>query len=69
MEDAEVDSPQRVHRLFIRKAANHVEALCNLTYLICEEAVHPEKVRHYTSLSEQSLEALTQLLREHYEAV
>jgi len=31
---------------------------------MCEEAEHPEKVRHYASLSEQSLQSLTQLLRE-----
>ena len=64
MEDFETRIPRADHERFIRKAANHAEALSNLIYLMCEEAEHPEKVRHYASLSEQSLQSLSQLLRE-----
>ncbi|NYF90979.1 hypothetical protein RBB79_15295 [Tunturiibacter empetritectus] len=64
MNDRETNSSQTAHAAFLRKAANHTEALSNLIYLICEEAEHPAKVRHYASLSEHSLQALTQLLRE-----
>jgi hypothetical protein len=63
MEDFETGIPSVDHELFLRKAFNHTEALCNLIYLIGEEADHPEKVRHYASLSDQSLKSLTQLLR------
>ncbi|WP_158945986.1 hypothetical protein [Granulicella sp. S190] len=64
MEDSKADVPNPPDRLFIREVTNHAEALYNLIYLICEEADHPAKVRHYASLSEHSLQALTQLLRE-----
>ena len=64
MEEFETGIKWVDHELFIRRAANHAEALYNLIYLICEDAEHPEKVRHYASLSEQSLQSLTQLLRE-----
>jgi hypothetical protein len=58
------NTSQTTHAAFIRKAANHTEALNNLIFLICEEAENPSKVRHYASLSEHSLQGLTQLLRE-----
>ena len=64
MEEFETGIKWVDHELFIRRAANHAEALSNLIYLICEDAEHPEKVRHYASLSEQSLQSLTQLLRD-----
>jgi hypothetical protein len=64
MEDSEAGGPQRPDKQFIRRAANHAEDLCNLIYLICEEAEHPAKVRYYASLSDQRLQALTQLIRE-----
>ena len=48
---------------FLEQASNIVEALVNLTYLICEEAEHPGKVRQYASFSEERLTAMTQLLR------
>ena len=40
------------------------EALSNLTYLICEEADRPERVRLYASMSEECLRALTEALKE-----
>jgi hypothetical protein len=49
-------------RIFVTSAANIVEALYNLTYLICEDADQPEKVRQYASLCEERLQALTALL-------
>jgi hypothetical protein len=64
MEEFETGIPSADHELFIRRAANYTEALANLIYLICEEAEHPEKVRHYASLSGKSLQGLTQLLRD-----
>ena len=47
---------------FLEEAANIVEALCNLTYLICEEAEHPGKVLHFASMSEERLGSMTRLL-------
>jgi hypothetical protein len=47
---------------FRREAANIVEALSNLTYLICEEANHPRKVRQYANMSDERLRAMTSLL-------
>jgi hypothetical protein len=38
----------------LRRAVNAIEALCNLNYLICEEAVHPDKVRLYESFRESA---------------
>jgi len=49
-------------KVFITSASNILEALCNLTYLICEDADRPEKVRQYVSLCEERLQALTALL-------
>jgi hypothetical protein len=49
-------------RIFVHRAANIVEALCNLTYLICEDADYPDKVRRYAGISEERLRALTELL-------
>jgi hypothetical protein len=64
LEDFETDIPWADHELFICRAFNRTEALCNLIYLVCEEAEHPAKVRHYASLSKQRLQSITQLLRE-----
>jgi hypothetical protein len=64
MRDPGSNTSRPTNDAFLRKATNHAEALSNLIYLICEEAEHPAKVRHYASLSEQSLQALTQLLLE-----
>jgi hypothetical protein len=50
-------------QLFLKEASNIVECLCNLNYLICEEAERPEKVRQYASLSDQRLQAMIELLR------
>ena len=49
-------------KVFITSASNILEALCNLTYLICEDADRPEKVRQYVSLCEERLQALTALI-------
>jgi hypothetical protein len=54
---------------FQQEAANIVEALGNLTYLICEEADHPEKVRQYANMSDERLVAMTQLLRRRIQKV
>jgi hypothetical protein len=56
--DVVIQSDER----FLEEAANIVEALCNLTYLICEEAEHPGKVRHFASMSEERLASMTRLL-------
>jgi hypothetical protein len=56
-------SDSESERSFIPRASNIVEALCNLTYLICEDADRPEKVRQYASLCEERLRALTDLLQ------
>jgi hypothetical protein len=54
---------------FQQEAANIVEALVNLTYLICEEADHPGKVRQYANMSDERLVAMTQLLRRRFQKV
>jgi hypothetical protein len=51
-------------KIFISRASNVVEALCNLTYLICEDADHPEKVRRYAGICEEQLRVMTRLLDE-----
>jgi hypothetical protein len=50
------------NKLFLEQTTDIVEGLCNLTYLICEEAEQPEKVRFYASLSEERLRAMINLL-------
>jgi hypothetical protein len=56
-------TPERAEdRVFVCKATNIVEALYNLTYLICEEADHPERVRQYAGMSEERLRAMAELL-------
>jgi hypothetical protein len=50
-------------QIFLKEASNIVECLCNLNYLIGEEAERPEKVRQYASLSDQRLQAMIELLR------
>jgi len=51
-------------KIFISRTSNIVEALCNLTYLICEDADHPEKVRQYAGICEDQLQVITRLLDE-----
>jgi hypothetical protein len=51
------------HKVFLAETTDIVEGLCNLTYLICEEADHPDQVRYYASLSEQRLRSIIDLLR------
>ncbi len=58
-----VAAPNDPTRILVTRAANIVEALYNLTYLICEDADNPEKVRQYTSLCEERLQALTALFQ------
>ena len=50
-------------KLFLEQTCDIVEGLCNLTYLICQDADRPEKVRYYAGLSEQRLQAMIDLLR------
>jgi hypothetical protein len=47
---------------FCQEAANIMEALSNLTYLICEEADRPGKVRQYADMSDERLRAMNRLL-------
>ena len=51
------------HEVFLEQTSNLVEGLCNLTYLICEEADRPDQVRYYAGLSEQRLQSVIELLR------
>lgn len=50
-------------KVFFEQTSDIVEGLCNLTYLICEEADRPERVRYYAGLSEQRLQVMIDLLR------
>ena len=50
-------------KLFLEQTSNIVEGLCNLTYLICEEADRPDQVRYYAGLSEKRLQSMIDLLR------
>jgi hypothetical protein len=49
--------------IYVSKGSDILEALCNLTYLICEEANHPNRVRRYAGLCEDRLEAMRQILQ------
>ncbi len=49
--------------IFLERASDIVDGLCNMTYLICEEADKPEQVRYYAGLSEQRLQMMIDLLR------
>jgi hypothetical protein len=56
-------SPKDESRIvYISKAYDILEALINLTYLMCEEAQHPEKVRQYATMCDERLEAMKHLL-------
>ncbi len=48
---------------FVRRAANLLETLCNLNYLICVEAQNPELVKAYANQAEQCLQKLGLLIR------
>jgi hypothetical protein len=48
----------------VQSAFDNIEALCNVVYLLNEEADRPEKVRLYASTSEQQLNGLRGLLFE-----
>jgi hypothetical protein len=50
-------------KLFLEQTTDIVEGLCNLTYLICEEADRPDQVRYYAGLSEKRLQSMIDLLR------
>jgi hypothetical protein len=47
---------------FHEHAANVIEALLNLNYLIREEAENPEKVLYYASMSQERLAVMVQAL-------
>jgi hypothetical protein len=48
--------------VFLNKASDIAEALCNLNYLMCLEAGDAGKVRHYATLSDERVRALVALL-------
>jgi hypothetical protein len=48
------------------EASNILGALVNLNYLVREDAENPSKVRHYASMTEERLEAMTQLLKPNF---
>jgi hypothetical protein len=48
--------------IYVSKASDILEALRNLTYLICEDAEYPEKIQHYASMVEERLEAMRHIL-------
>ena len=48
--------------VLLDRAADIVEVICNLNYLIREEAGDAEKIRYYTGLSDGRVKALITLL-------
>jgi hypothetical protein len=48
--------------IFLDRASDIVEAICNLNYLMCQEADDAGKVRHYATLSDERVRALVALL-------
>jgi hypothetical protein len=52
----------QIRRVYISRMSDVLEALSNLTYLICEDAEHPDKVKNYVSMCEERLEAMRHLL-------
>lgn len=52
----------QTHVIYLSKGSDILEALTNLTYLICEEAHRPESVKHYVSMCEELLGAMRRLL-------
>jgi hypothetical protein len=61
----ESNSPKLTDSAFNIKAANILEALWNLTYLVGEEAEQPDRVRYYANLSEERIRAMIDILRDH----
>jgi hypothetical protein len=57
-----VSQIDQTHVIYLSKGSDILEALTNLTYLICEEAHYPEKVKHYARNCEERLEAMRRLL-------
>ena len=53
---------QQIPVSILRKSCNILESLSNLLYLAEVEADDPQKVRTYVSLSQEQLQAMTQVL-------
>jgi hypothetical protein len=53
---------QQIPVSILRKSCNILETLTNLLYLAEMEADDPQKVRTYLSLSNERLQAMTQIL-------
>ena len=62
MVQCEVEEVSMQDPFLLDKAANIVEVICNLNYLIREEAGDAEKIRYYTDLSDGRVKALITLL-------
>jgi len=59
-----VSRDDEIQRVYVSRASDIIEALCNLNYLICEDADYPDKVLHYTSMCEERLGAMKRLLEQ-----
>jgi hypothetical protein len=62
METGNTSKEDRDDLRFFKEASNTLEALCNLNYLICEEADHPDKVRQFARFAEERLGNMAALL-------
>jgi hypothetical protein len=49
---------------FLCEASNILEVLCNLNFLICEEADCSAKIRQYVDLTDERLKAMAHLINE-----
>jgi hypothetical protein len=58
-----VFSDKKPNDYLISDISNGIEALGNLIYLICEDADHPSRVRHYASMCEERLRVLTSVMK------
>jgi len=54
--------PELIHNI-----SNGIEALGNLIYLICEDADHPFRVRHYANMCEERLRYMASLMNSTHE--
>ena len=63
MDSREFPNSYSVNDDFGRRAANLLETLCNLNYLIRAEARNPELVQAYADHAEQCLQNLGNLIR------
>jgi hypothetical protein len=49
----------------LKKTANTLEIMTNLTFLTAFDADQPEKVKTYMALADEELKSLAQVLRKH----